>query len=54
MRERILEEIYHTKVIHGPNTPIGNVMGIDTDKWYIYHKEQGHHMDDCHHLKQEI
>lgn len=37
-----------------PNSPKGNIMGMNTEKWYKYHRVWGIHTDDYHHLKQEI
>jgi len=52
--ERILKEVYESKIILEVNPPRTHVMGGDKDAWCKYHRVRGHDTDDCFHLKREI
>lgn len=52
--ERILKEVYETRLIPEPRPPQGPTMGTETAKWCKYHRVRGHDTDFCIHLRQEI
>lgn len=52
--ERIMKEIYETKLIPEPPPTQRTTMGEDRDKWCKYHKLRGHDIDSCIHLRREI
>jgi len=52
--EKILKEVYESKIIPEANPPRNHVMGGDKDAWCKYHRVRGHDTDDCMHLKREI
>ena len=52
--ERILKEIYHSKLIPDAPAPRGPNMGTHWDGWCRYHMIRGHDTDSCIHLRQEI
>ncbi|XP_039687770.1 uncharacterized protein [Medicago truncatula] len=52
--ERILKEVFESKIIPPPPFSRARVMGQDKDAWCKYHLVQGHNTDDCVHLKREI
>lgn len=52
--ERILKEVYVTKLIPEPGPPRHPTMGMEKDKWCKYHKIRGNDTDSCIHLRQEI
>jgi len=52
--ERILKEVYNTRLILAALTPKGFTMGPDSDSWCKYHRIEGHHTDTCVHLRREI
>ena len=52
--EKILKEVYESKIIPEANPPRTHVMGDDKDAWCKYHRVRGHDTDDCMHLKREI
>ena len=52
--ERILKEVYESKIIPEANPPRTHIMGSNKDAWCKYHRVRGHDTDDCIHLKREI
>jgi len=52
--ERILREVYNTRLILEAQFPKGPTMGNDRNSWCKYHKVKGHDNDSCVHLRQEI
>jgi len=52
--ERILKEVYKSKIIPKANPPRTHIMGNNRDAWCKYHRVMGHDTDDCIHLKREI
>jgi hypothetical protein len=52
--ERIMKEVYETKLIPEPPPTQRTTMGEDRDKWCKYHKLRGHDTDSCIHLRREI
>jgi hypothetical protein len=52
--ERIMKEVYESKIIREPYPPRNHIMGQSRDAWCKYHRVKGHDTDDCLHLKREI
>lgn len=55
-RADILREVYHLKLVPEPPHPkrVNTVLGNDARAWCAYHRMNGHHIEDYHHLKREI
>jgi len=52
--ERILKEVYESKIIPEANPPRTHIMGSNKDAWCKYHRVRGHYTDNCIHLKRDI
>jgi len=52
--ERILNEVYESKLIPEADPPRTHVMGHNKEAWCKYHIVRGHDTDDCLQLKREI
>ena len=52
--ERILKEVYESRLIPEAQPPRTHNMGHNKDAWCKYHRVRGHDIDDCIHLKREI
>ena len=52
--ERILKEVYESKIFPEALPSRVHIMGGNKDAWCKYHRVRGHDTDDCIHLKREI